>query len=302
LEAVDVDVASPRAGEVAIAVETISVTFVETQMRSGRPPRPEMLPGLPWIPGNGVGGTVVEVGAGVDPTLLEATVVSTTGGAGGYAARAVVDAAAPIRVPEGLGLDVATALLADGRTATRLAAGAAIKEGERVLVEAAAGGVGSLLVQLARQAGATVVAAAGAERKLAVARDLGAAEVVDYSAPGWEGEVEPVDVVFDGVGGEVGSTAFALLRPGGRHLPFGAAGGAFGPFDREAAAERGVEVVSSHPPSPAENRRLTEAALAASASGSLRPLVGQRLPLAEAAAAHRAIEARGTIGKTLLVP
>jgi NADPH2:quinone reductase len=302
LEPTEIEAPPPGEGSVTIAVEAASVTFVETQMRAGRPPRPEMRPALPWIPGNGVAGTVAEVGDGVDAALLGARVVSTTGGAGGYAARATVEATAPIAVPAELEPAAAAALVADGRTALGLGAAAAIAEGERVLVEAAAGGVGSLLVQLARRAGAVVVAAASSERKLAVASELGAAELIDYSRPGWTRRVGPVDVVFDGVGSEIGAAAFGLLRAGGRYLPFGAAGGAFAPIDREAARERDVAIVYSGPPTPAESRQRIEDALDAAAAGALRPLIGRRLPLSEADEAQRAIEARETIGKTLLVP
>jgi NADPH2:quinone reductase len=302
LEPTEIEAAPPGDGAVAIAVEAASVTFVETQIRAGRPPRPEMRPVLPWIPGNGVAGTVAELGHGVDAALLGARAVSTIGGAGGYAARATVEAVAPIPVPAGLELDAAAALVADGRTAIGLVVAAAIGAGERILVEAAAGGVGSLLVQLARQAGAVVVAAASSERKLAVASELGATELVDYSRPDWTRTVEPVDVVFDGVGSEIGAAAFGLLRAGGRYLPFGAAGGVFAPIDREAARERDVAVVYAGPPTPAESRQRIEDALDAAAAGALRPLIGRRLPLSEAAEAHRAIEARETSGKTLLIP
>jgi NADPH2:quinone reductase len=191
LEPTELELPSPGPGRVAIEVELAGVTFVETQLRAGRAPRPEMMPRLPWVPGNGVAGTVTELGDGVDPALLGTRVASTTGGSGGYAGRVEVDAEAPVPVPGELTLDAATALLADGRTAIRLAAAAAIRDGERVLVEAAAGGVGSLLVQLARGAGATVVAAASEARKLAVAAELGAAETVDYSRPDWPKGIEP---------------------------------------------------------------------------------------------------------------
>jgi NADPH2:quinone reductase len=147
-----------------------------------------------------------------------------------------------------------------------------------------------------------VIAAAGGERKLMAAGELGAAELVDYSRPDWTRTVEPVDVVFDGVGSEIGAAAFELLRGGGRYLPFGAAGGAFAPIDRQSARERDVAVVHAGPPTPTEARRRIEDALDAAAAGTLRPLIGARLPLAEAADAHRAIEARETIGKTLLIP
>ncbi|MBS1884700.1 MAG: zinc-binding dehydrogenase [Actinobacteria bacterium] len=302
LQPIEVPIAPPGPGEVAIAVEAASVTFVETQMRAGEAPRPEMLPTLPWVPGNGVAGTVAELGAGVEAALLGTRVVSTTGGAGGYAARALVGAEVPVAIPASLPMDVAAALVADGRTALGLAAAAALAAGERVLVAPAAGGVGSLLVQLANHISAEVVAAAGGERKLATCRELGAAEIHDYLRAGWSEEVEPVDVVLDGVGGEIGSAAFSRLRSGGRYLPFGAAGGPFAPVDRESASKRSIAIVSSPPPSPPEHRRRIEDALAAASAGTLAPRIGARLPLAEAAAAHRAIEARATIGKTLLIP
>jgi NADPH:quinone reductase len=181
-----------------------------------------MQPRLPTIPGNGVGGVVAEVGDGVDATLVGTRVISSTGGSGGYAERAAVDSAGAIPVPEGVGLPEAVALLADGRTAMALMRAAEMRPGERVLVEAAAGGVGSLLVQLAAGAGARVIAAAGGEHKLRVARELGAGEAVDYTAPAWTERVgDGVDVVFDGVGGALGRAAFELARPGGRFWPSG---------------------------------------------------------------------------------
>jgi NADPH2:quinone reductase len=249
---VERDIADPvlGPGDALIAVGFASVTFVETQIRAGNAPRAAMLPALPAVPGNGVGGVVAEVGADVGRQLIGVRIVSTTGGTGGYAELAVVPAAGLIPVPDELAMDEAVALLADGRTALGLMERAAVQSGETVLVEAAAGGVGSLLVQLAKSAGARVVAVAGGERKLQTAQALGADVVVDYDAPSWAAEVagalngSGVDVVFDGVGGAIGRAAV----------------------------------------------------------GRLRPVIGQKVPLANAADAHRAIEARGTIGKTLLVP
>jgi NADPH2:quinone reductase len=243
-------------------------------------------PPLPAILGNGVGG------------IAEGRrVITTTGGLGGYAERAAVPRAGLIDVPDELSLDVAVALLADGRTAVGLMRGAAVRPGETVLVEAAAGGVGSLLVQLARDAGARVIAAAGAPRKLELALELGADEAIGYEQIAEAG----FDVVFDGVGGEVGRAAFEALRPGGRMSSFGLASGSFTRADPEEAAARGVALVRGAPPSPEESSALTRAALELAAARRLRPVIGQRFPLADAAAAHAAIEARATVGKTLLV-
>lgn len=299
-------VADPVAGpdQVVISVEYASITFVETQIRSGRPPVPAMAPALPVIPGNGVGGVVSAVGEGVDPTLLGRRVVAATGGSGGYAEQVAVPAAGLIDVPAAVPMADAVALLADGRTALGLMAAAVVRPGETVLVEAAAGGVGSLLTQLAVRAGAAVVAAAGGASKLAVAAGLGAAVTVDYRAPDWPQAVRAaagaVDVVFDGVGGAIGKGAFGLLRDGGRCFSYGMASGQFAPIAAEEAEARDISLHRGVPVSPERMRELSQAALTAAAAGELRPLIGQLFPLADAAAAHTAIESRQTTGKTLL--
>ena len=301
------EVAEVPAGpdEVIIDVEFANVTFVETQIRAGRPPHPSMLPALPAILGNGVGGTVPDTGAGsAGGSGSGRRVVASLNGTGGYAERAVSPASGLIEVPDGLALRDALALLTDGRTALAVARQAALRAGETVLVEAAGGGVGTLLVQIARQAGARVVALAGQPRKLALARDLGADLTVDYSHDGWEKQVRDmagqVDVVFDGVGGDIGLAAFGLLGAGGRFCRFGMASGSFTEVPPEVARDREVTVRSGAGGSPEELAALARTALAEAAAGRLRPVIGQEFPLAEAARAHTAIESRETIGKTLL--
>jgi len=284
-------------GQVLVDVAFANITFVETQFRaSGFGPSAA---DLPVIPGNGVGGVVTSVGAGVSAELAGRRVVGSMGGSGGYAERAAVAADVLVEVPDGVELDAAVALLADGRTAISLVRAASLRPGERVLIEAAAGGVGTLLVQLARTAGAVVVAAAGGERKLAVVRDLGADVAVDYRSPGWTAEAGQVDVVFDGVGGTVARSAFDLLGPGGRMLSHGLASGAWADISPELAAARGVTLVRPRT-TPEEARAVTATALAEAAAGRLRPVIGQRFPLERAADAHAASEARATVGKTLL--
>jgi NADPH2:quinone reductase len=288
-------------GQVVVDVEFVNITFVETQFRaSGRGPFGAT---LPMIPGNGVGGVVASVGSGVAPELVGARVVTSTGGSGGYAERVAVDAHGLFRVPDAVALDTAVALLADGRTATMMTRAAAIKPGERVLVEAAAGGVGSLITQLAKAAGARVVAAVGGARKAAVATELGADVAVDYTDDGWAKRVRDavgaVDVVFDGVGGAIARSAFELLDRGGRMVSFGLASGSWAEIGEDETTARGVTLVRPSA-TPSELREYTESALTEAAEGRLRPVIGQRFPLDGAAAAHRAIQTRATVGKTLL--
>jgi NADPH2:quinone reductase len=296
----------PGSGHVIVAVAAVSITFVETQIRAGHPPHPAMAPALPVILGNGVGGVISAIGADVEASLIGRRVVTTTGGSGGYAELVAVQSADVIGVPETLDMQTATALLADGRTALALMEAAAVRPGDTVLVEAAAGGVGSLLVQLARRAGATVVGAAGGSRKVAVASELGADVAVDYAEKGWPEHVldlaGQVDVVFDGVGGAVGQAAFGLLRDGGRCCTFGMASGEFTSIAGDLAASRRITVLRGAPVSAERMRELSRRALDDAAGGGLRPLIGQTYPLSAAADAHAAIEARATIGKTLLLP
>lgn len=295
LEPAEADEVRAGPDEVVIDVELANITFVETQVRAGRPPHPSMLPALPAILGNGVGGTVAGTGR---------RVVASLNGTGGYAERVVSPASRLIDVPDGLAMRDAVALLADGRTALALARRAGLRAGDTVLIEAAAGGVGTLLVQIARRAGARVVALASQPRKLAVVRDLGADLTVDYGRDGWEERVREatreVDVVFDGVGGDLAVAAFGLLGAGGRFCPFGMASGNFAPVSEEAARARQVTVLRGAAASPGELAALAREALADAAAGRLRPVIGQEWELSAAADAHAAIEARATVGKTLL--
>jgi NADPH2:quinone reductase len=298
----------PGPNQVVVEAAAIGIVFVETQVRSGVAPVP--LPALPIIPGNGVAGTVVAAGPGADPALVGRRVVTATGGRGGYAERVAVDADGLIPVPPEVDLTDAVALLADGRTAMGIHRVAAPRPGEWVLVESAGGGLGSLLVQLAVQAGARVVAAASSARKLGLAADLGAQVTVDYAEPGWADLVRAatggagVEVVLDGVGGSIGRAAFELVAPAGRFLIFGAASGSLTEATVAEVFQRGITVTGTRGvfTSPAAIRALAIDALAEAAAGRLRPVIGQTFPLDRAADAHAAMEARTTLGKTLLIP
>ncbi|HEY2286774.1 MAG TPA: zinc-binding dehydrogenase [Streptosporangiaceae bacterium] len=297
-------------GEVVIDVAAADVLFLDAMIRAGRaaaffPVRP------PYVPGGGVAGTVGAAGDEAGPAWLGRRVIARTGaagGTGGYAERAAVPAGQVIPVPDGVDLQDAAAVLHDGATALALTERTGIGQGEQMLVLGAAGGLGLLLVQLGRAAGARVIAAARGRAKLDAAARLGAAAVVDYSEPGWTKRVLDLtggagpQVVFDGVGGPLGLAAFAITAAGGRFSAHGAPAGGVAPIDPAAAAGRQVSVrgIEQAQLSPAEHAVRAARALAEVAAGRLRPVIGQTFPLDRAAAAHAALETRTAIGKTLL--
>ncbi|MGW6409824.1 zinc-binding dehydrogenase [Streptomyces vinaceus] len=293
----------PGAGEVVVRAEAVDTIFVETQIRGGWGESFGIHP--PYVPGGAAAGTVVAVGEGVDPHWRGRRVVAAPGTKGTYAELVRVPVELLVPVPDGLESAEAAALAHDGVTASGIVEGLGIGAGERVLILGAAGGMGTLLMQFAVAAGAYVVGAARGERKLALVRELGADRAVDYTEPGWTSAVGgPVDVLLDGVGGELGLAGFGLVRDGGRVSAHGAPSGGFTALDPAQAQRRGIAlrgIAEVQFPS-AEVTRLAGFALAEAAAGRLRPVIARRFPLAEAAEAHRAIEARAVAGKALLIP
>jgi NADPH:quinone reductase len=308
----EVDDPRPGPGQARITVAACGVHLIDTALRAGRPMGPLPLPELPTIPGREVAGVVDAVGPGVDEQWMGRRVVAHLGPAsGGYAELAVRETEALRPLPDGLADDAAVAMIGTGRTALAILEVAALTADDVVLVTAAAGGLGSLLVQAARHAGATVVGVAGGPAKIRRVAELGAAVAVDYAAADWSDAVRAalagraVTVALDGVGGTLGRGALELLGPGGRLILFGFSSGhptelsAGDLFARgiTASAAIGARIAQR----PGGLRDLEEQALAAAADRRLVPLV-QRFALAEAAAAHEAIERRATVGKTVLVP
>jgi NADPH:quinone reductase len=301
----------PEPEQILVATSACDVLFVDTMIRSGVaagyfPIEP------PYVPGNGVGGEVAMVGGAVDPDWLGRRVVAHTGGpggTGGYAQLAVADLEHTVTVPDEVDLLDATAVLHDGTTALRVLEVCDIRPGEWVLVLGAAGGMGILLVQLLAGRGARVIGAARGQAKQKLIADAGGLAAIDYGEPDWTDAVlgaasgaHPA-VVLDGVGGPLGAAAFELIADGGRFSAHGSPSGSFASVDRDEARRRQVRVstIADLQYGPGERARLMKDILEELRQQRIAPLIGQTFQLPEAATAHLLIEARQTIGKTLLL-
>lgn len=297
----------PGPADAVIAVEYADVLWAETLIRSGAGGEHfDATP--PYVPGGAVAGRVRAVGAAVDPEWNGQRVVARTGQQGGYAEHVRVSAENLVRVPEGLGLRTAAALLHDGPTALALIEGNRVGRGDRVLVVGASGGLGIASAQLSAALGAHVVALARNETKLKRLRELDIGTVIDIEATDWLDQARSAiggrgaQVVLDNVGGMLGLRSFSLIAPGGRFSAHGTPSGNFTAIDPTDARARDVTIrdIRDVQLSDREVRRLTELALAEAVAGRLDPVVGQTYPLNQAAQAHADIESRTVFGKTLL--
>ncbi|GGX28348.1 oxidoreductase [Streptomyces malachitofuscus] len=306
------EVEDPRPGpdQVRIAVRAAGVHLLDAALRRGMQGPGPAPATLPTVPGREVAGVVDALGEGVPRELLGRRVVAHLGFVpGGYAELAVTGTDRLHEIPERLDFAEAVAMIGTGRTAMGIVQFAEPGPGDVVVVPAAAGGIGTLLVQYARNAGATVIGLAGGPAKTARVAAAGADLAVDYTVPDWierlEGHRGKVTVVYDGVGGDVARAVVGLLAPDGRHIVFG-----WSAEGIESDRPYLVEGVSLNVLGPEMMRRaggpdpvrtLELRALTEAAEGRLTPAV-QRYPLSEAAAAHRALENRGTTGKVVLEP
>jgi NADPH2:quinone reductase len=288
------DVPEPVAGEGQLVVEVraAGVNYADVLIREGRYPQP---PPLPFVPGSEVAGVTV------DGRRVLAFVRAE---GGGYAERAVADVDWVFDLPDGATFEQGAAFLLAFLTAwIPLTRQARVADGTRVLVTAAAGGVGSAGVQVARVLGAEVVGAVGSEQKLQHVRSLGA-EAVTYD--GLEG-LEPFDVILDQVGGELFAGAVRLLRPLGTIVGIGFAGGAWPPLDPALLVGRSVSATGFYlgrftKLRPDVVRAAAEELLGLWSGGRIEPVVGATYPLAEADAALRLVAERRSTGKVVLLP
>lgn len=303
---------SPAPGEVLVRVAAVGVNFIDTYRRSGVYPVP-----VPHVPGDEGAGTVVAVGRDVARVAEGDRVAWADGSSGSYAALTTVRADRAVPVPPDVPDDVAAAVMLQGMTAHYLVeATFPVRDGQTVLVHAGAGGVGLLLVQLARARGARVLATVSSAEKAALAAAAGA-EVIRYDAmadlarelPARVRELAEggVHTVFDGVGRSTFDASLASLRPRGGLALFGGASGQVPPVDPQRLNAAGSvyltrPTLAHHVATRAELEERAGAVLGAVGDGTLDVRVGARFALDDAAGAHRALEGRATTGKVLLLP
>jgi NADPH:quinone reductase len=298
----------PGPGEVLVRVAAAGVNFYDTQQRSGMFKR-----GLPLALGTEGAGTVAAVGTGANE-WKPGDRVAWHHGPGSYATHTLVAADKLVELPATLGFEDAAAVLFQGMTAHHLACSTyPLGEGDVALVHSAAGGVGGLLCQIAKRRGARVIAAVSTDAKAEVARASGAERVVIYGRDDIVAEVKAfsggagANVVYDAVGLATFESSLDALRPRGYLVIYGEASGLVPPLDVRTLSSKGSLYVTrtslaSYAATRPEFLQRAQAVLGWVADGSLRPRIFRVYPLAEAAAAHRVLESRETIGKVVLRP
>jgi NADPH2:quinone reductase len=303
----DIEVPRPGPGDVLVQIDVSGVNFIDVQYRAGkyRPPQ------LPFVDGMEAAGTVVETGDGVTG-VRPGDRVAYTMILGTYAEYQAVPAARVVVLPDHVDFRTGAAVMLQGTTAHYLTHSTfPLNPGDTALVHAGAGGVGQLIIQVARKRGARVLATAGTEAKAELAREAGAEHVIIYTRQDFEAEVKRltggrgVDVVYDSVGKDTFDRSLSSLRPRGVLALFGFSSGPVPPFDPAVLGAKGSLFLTR----PGLNQYIatrdelvarTTDLFAWLKSGELRVRMDTVFPLAEAARAHTELEARRTTGKLLL--
>ena len=296
----------PQPGQALVRVHTSGVNFVDVYFREGKYKAP-----LPFIPGGEGSGHIEVLGDGVtDFSIGDA--VAWLGSVGSYAEAVVVPADRLVRIPAGLDLQNAAALMVQGITAYYLShLTFALKPGHTALVHAAAGGVGLLLTQMAKRAGAVVIATVSTQEKATFAREAGADEVIIYTESQFDEEVKRItkgvglDVVYDGVGQSTFEQSLKCLRRRGLLVLYGAASGPVPPFDLLRLSTMGSLFVTrpisfDYVRTREELTSVTGSVFGIFTAGQLNVPISHVYPLKDAAQSHRDLESRKTTGKLLL--
>jgi NADPH2:quinone reductase len=307
LEAVELDLPSPAAGQILVRHQAVGLNYIDTYHRSGLYPLK-----TPVVIGLEAAGVVEALGEGVTRFQIGDR-VAYNGTMGAYAEAALVPADRAVKVPGDVSLELAAAALLKGMTAEFLVRRCFhVKQSDIVLVHAAAGGVGQILVQWCKALGATVIATVGSEAKAAIARDLGADHVIDYShedVAARVGEItsgQGVAVVYDGVGKDTWTASLKSLARRGVLVTFGNASGPVPPFAPLELSAKSAFVTRprlfDYIVTTEELDESAQALFEVMSSGAVKIEIGQTFPLVEARTAHEALEGRRTTGATLLIP
>jgi NADPH:quinone reductase len=308
LTLVDLPVPKPKANEAVVKIAAIGVNFIDVYFREGRYPAP-----LPFVDGQEAAGTVTEVGSEVK-TVKPGDRVAYTGMIGAYAQYAAVPADRLVHVPDKITDQQAAAAMLQGMTAHYLVNSTyPLKKGETALIHAAAGGVGLLLVQMAKNIGARAIGTVGTEEKAKLAREAGADDVILYTQQDFEVETKRltdgkgVHVVYDGVGKSTFEKGLNVLRPRGYMVLFGGASGAVSPFDPIALSQKGSLFLTrptlvNYIATREELEQRSNDVLGSVGAGKLKLRIGHVYKLEEVQQAHRDLEGRKTTGKILLTP
>jgi len=308
MEVVEIPLPQPKANEAVVKLAASGVNFVDVYFREGR-----YKAALPFVLGQEGAGVVTEVGAETKSVKVGDR-VAWTGLQGSYAEYAAVPAERLVPIPQRVSEQQAAAAMLQGMTAHYLSHDTyPLKQGETALVHAGAGGVGLLLVQMAHNIGARVIATVSTEEKAKLARGAGAHEVILYSQADFEAETKRltggkgVDVVYDSVGKTTFEKGLNVLRPRGMMVLFGGSSGAVPPFDLVALSQKGSLYVTrptlvNYITTREELVARSGAVFSMMATGKLQLRIEYTYPLAEAQQAHRDLEGRKTTGKLLLIP
>jgi NADPH2:quinone reductase len=309
LTLVDLPVPKPKANEAVVKIAASGVNFIDVYFREGRYPS-----ALPFVDGQEAAGTITEVGSDVK-SVKPGDRVAYSNVIGTYAEFAAVPADRLVHVPEKITDQQAAAAMLQGMTAHYLCHTTyQLKKGDTALIHAAAGGVGLLLVQMAKNIGARVIGTAGSEEKARLARDAGADEVIVYANQDFEAETKRltdgkgVHVVYDGVGQTTFDKGLNVLRPRGHMVLFGASSGPVPPVDpiKQLMAKGSLTLTRPsliHYVSTREDLQQRAGDIFSMVgAGKLKLRISQTYKLEEVQQAHRDLEGRKTTGKILLVP
>ncbi|HEY6036416.1 MAG TPA: quinone oxidoreductase [Kofleriaceae bacterium] len=309
LELVDLPAREPGAGEVRIRHHAIGVNFIDVYFRTGLYKAP-----LPLVPGTEGAGVIDAVGAGVTGFAVGDRVAYAANGPGSYAEQRTIEAAQIVKLPEAIGFETAAAMMLKGMTVEylllRTLPQGGLARGDTIVWHAAAGGVGLIAMQWAKHLGLRVIGTAGGPEKCALAKQHGAAEVIDYHREDVVARVREltggkgVKVVYDSVGKDTFERSLDCLAPFGLLVAFGNASGPVPPFDLLSLMRKGSLYVTRPTLGTHSKEHLADMArhlFDVVGSGAVKIDVAQRYPLAEAGRAHAELEARKTTGSTVLL-